>query len=385
MTRNNAAPLDAGATMENSLFQHFSLGPLRLTNRVAVAPMTRVSATSDGRATPEMADYYAGFAAGGFGLIFTEGVYTDKAYAQGYLNQPGLTDADQVAAWRAVTDAVHAAGVPIIAQLMHAGALAQGNIHRADTIGPSAVRPVGKQMAFYGGEGAYLLPRSANLDDLAEVIAGFAAASVNAREAGFDGVEIHGANGYLLHQFLSEDANLRDDDYGGCTAARARLTAQVIAAVRRAVGPSYPLGVRVSQSKVNDFGHRWSGGVVDAETVFRACAEVGSDFIHTTQFEAWAPGFGEGTPTMAAMARAATGLPVIANGSLHDPGRARDLLASGDADLVSLGRGALGAADWPDRVRAGQSPEPYDAAVLQPRATLANADAWRRGRAETTS
>lgn len=110
------------------LFEPVELGALPLANRLAVAPMTRVSATADGLATARMADYYGAFAAGGFGLVITEGVYTDKAYAQGYLFQPGLTDDLQREAWRAVVERVHAAGGRIIAQLMHAGAISQGNV-----------------------------------------------------------------------------------------------------------------------------------------------------------------------------------------------------------------------------------------------------------------
>lgn len=359
------------------LFALLQLGTLNLVNRTAVAPMTRVSATPDGRATPEMAAYYAAFATGGFGLVITEGVYTDKTYSQGYLNQPGLTDDEQVKSWRMVTDAVHAAGAPIVAQLMHAGALVQGNVYRSDTIGPSSVRPIGRQMTFYGGDGEYALPRAAEARDLEEATSGFVQAALAAREAGFDGIEVHAANGYLLNQFLSEFANRRTDAYGGSTVARVRLTVEVIRAARDAVGPDFLMGVRLSQAKVNDFNHRWSGGVVDAETIFRAVAEAGADYIHTTQFEAWAPAFGEDTPNMAAMARAATGLPVIANGNLHDLARARDLIRAGDAQAVSLGRGALGAAAWPNKVKTGIAPDTYNPAILQPRATLANAALWK--------
>ena len=120
------------------------LGPIALANRLAVAPMTRVSATPDGDATAEMADYYATFARGGFGLIITEGIYTDTAHSQGYLNQPGLATDAHVRAWRPVVDAVHAHGAPIVAQLMHAGALSQGNSYGRHTIAPSAITPRGK-------------------------------------------------------------------------------------------------------------------------------------------------------------------------------------------------------------------------------------------------
>lgn len=141
------------------LLRPSALGPLRLNNRLAVAPMTRVSATANGRATARMADYYGEFAAGGFGLVITEGIYTDKAYAQGYLFQPGLADDLQCEAWRPAVQRVHASGGRIIAQLMHAGAISQGNPHRPNSKGPSAVQPKGLQMNFYRGEGAYRLPQ----------------------------------------------------------------------------------------------------------------------------------------------------------------------------------------------------------------------------------
>jgi 2,4-dienoyl-CoA reductase-like NADH-dependent reductase (Old Yellow Enzyme family) len=120
------------------------IGGLTTANRLAVAPMTRVSAAPDGTPTPEMAEYYAAFAQGGFGLVITEGTYTDTAYSQGYLNQPGLVSERHVAAWREVTGKVRDAGARIVAQLMHAGALSQGNPYREETAGPSAVTPLGE-------------------------------------------------------------------------------------------------------------------------------------------------------------------------------------------------------------------------------------------------
>src|SRR5690606_26798647 len=138
-------------------FSPMKLGRLALRNRFAVAPMTRVSATAEGVPTQRMADYYASFADGGFGLVITEGLYTDKAFSQGYLFQPGLTDPTQEDGWRPIVQRVRSQGALMIAQLMHAGALSQGNPYRGDTRGPSAVRPQGRQMAFYRGFGDYPL------------------------------------------------------------------------------------------------------------------------------------------------------------------------------------------------------------------------------------
>ncbi len=266
-----------------------------------------------------MAECYREFAEGGFGLVITEGTYTDKVFAQGDLHQPGLTDDAQAAAWHHVVEEVHAAGGKIVAQLMHAGALSQGNPHRTGTAGPSATVPKGAQMAHFRGAGPYRMPDEMAAAAIAEAVAGFAAASVRARGAGFDRVEVHGANGYLLDQFLTEGVNRRTDAYGGQAAARVRLMAETVRAVRAAAGPDFLVGVRVSQAKVNDHAHSWAGREDDARTIFPALAAGGADYIHTTEHEAWRPAFKDGGPTLAALAKKHSGLPVIANGGLHNP------------------------------------------------------------------
>lgn len=361
------------------LFTPIDVGGVTLRNRVAVAPMTRVSATSDGRPTQRMAQYYANFAAGGFGLVITEGIYTDKAYSQGYLYQPGLTDSAQRDAWRAVVSGVHARGAPIIAQLMHAGALSQGNAYRNETRGPSAARPKGQQLSVYRGTGLYPLAVSMSEGEIAEALHGFANAAMLAREAGFDGVEIHGANGYLLDQFLTEGVNLRDDSYGGTIKGRLRLIIETVQAVRAAVGPACTVGLRISQGKVNDFTHKWRGGEQEAAAIFGTLARLPIDYLHTTEFQAWQPAFGEG-PSLAALAKRHVSVPVIANGSLHDPARAKTLLERGEADLISLGRGALTHSDWPRRVGQGDALEDFDPGMLAPIADLENAERHRSAR-----
>jgi len=362
------------------LFAPLEVGPMMLRNRLAVAPMTRVSATADGRATRRMADYYAAFAEGGFGLVITEGIYTDKQYAQGYLCQPGLSDDGQREAWRPVVERVHGHGARMLAQLMHAGALSQGNPHQTQTRGPSAVRPKGTQMAFYRGSGSYPRPVAMSVAEIADAVQGFADAAVRARDAGFDGIEIHGANGYLLDQFLSEGINLRDDRYGGDLEGRLRLTAEVAEAVRAAVGPDVTVGVRISQGKVNDFVHKWRGGEAEAAALFEALGSLPIDYLHTTELEAWRPAFAVG-PSLAALAKRHAGKPVLANGSLHDPAQALGLLERGEADLVSLGRGALTHPDWPRRVAEGAPIEAFDPSLLSPLADLENAERHRASRA----
>lgn len=358
------------------LLSPYGIAGMSLRNRLAVAPMTRVSAAADGRPTSRMADYYAAFAAGGFGLVVTEGIYTDKAHSQGYLFQPGLADASHVDDWRLVVERVHGHGARMVAQLMHAGALSQGNPHRGNTVGPSAVQPKGQQMPFYRGAGQYAVPDAMTTAEISSAVEGFTAAAVLAREAGFDGVEIHGANGYLLDQFLTEHTNLREDEYGGDVARRLRLTVEVAEAVRSAVGTDFVVGVRVSQGKVNDFVHKWSGGEGEAATVFKTLGRLPIDYLHTTDFEAWAPAFGEG-PSLAALARRYGGKPIIANGSLHHPERAAGMVHHEEADVVSLGRGALANHDWPRRLAEGMALDEFDKGILMPFADLENAERHR--------
>ncbi|MGH8084466.1 MAG: hypothetical protein ACREPV_04235 [Lysobacter sp.] len=366
-------PTGDAQTAHAGLFTPLRVGGLSLPNRLAVAPMTRVSATPEGHATKQMADYYGAFAAGGFGLVITEGIYTDKAHAQGYLFQPGLADDAQRDAWRPVVDRVHAHGGRIVAQLMHAGALSQGNPHCITTKAPSAVLPKGQQMAFYRGEGRYRMPEAMSADDVAEAVEGFAQAARRAQEAGFDGVEVHGANGYLLDQFLTAHTNLREDHYGGSLANRLRLTVDVIQAVRRTTTERFVVGVRTSQGKVNDFTHKWEGGEADAAQIFAMLGALPIDYLHTTEFEAWRPAFGEHGPSLASLARRHVSVPVLANGSLHDATQADGVVARQEADFVSLGRGALTHADWPARLRAGEAHETFDRGLLAPIADLANA------------
>ena len=209
--------------------------------------------------------------------------------------------------------------------------------------------------------------------DISEAIEGFALAARRAQEAGFDGVEVHGANGYLLDQFLTAHTNLREDHYGGSLANRLRLTIDVVQAVRRATTERFVVGVRTSQGKVNDFTHKWEGGEADAAQIFAMLGALPIDYLHTTEFEAWRPAFGEQGPSLAALARRHVSVPVLANGSLHDATQANGVVARQEADFVSLGRGALTHADWPARLRAGEAHDTFDPGLLAPIANLANA------------
>ncbi|QRV13610.1 NADH:flavin oxidoreductase [Haloterrigena salifodinae] len=356
-------------TSDDSLFESVDLGDETLPNRVGLAPMTRTSATADGRATAEMARYYAKFARGSFSFLITEGTYPDEAYSQGYDDQPGIANDDHVEAWRRVTDAVHDEGAPIFAQLMHAGALSQGNRYTDERLAPSAVRPKGEQLEMYGGSGEFPEPRAATADDIEDVIETFVAAAERAVEANFDGVEVHGANGYLLDQFLTTYTNERDDEYGGDVKNRIRLTAEVLEAVQAATPDEFVVGVRISQSKVNDPDYRWPGGEDDAAVVFETLSDAGADYLHVTEEDVTTPAFESG-PTLTELANRYGDAPVIANGALEDPDAARATVAEG-ADLITLAKGALANPDWPQRVAEDRPLADFDfQRILQPDATI---------------
>ncbi|MGH1573317.1 tRNA-dihydrouridine synthase [Methylobacterium sp. P31] len=362
------------STDAKGLFTAIDVNGVKLRNRLAVAPMTRVSASEEGTATEMMARYYERFARGGFSLLITEGIYTDQAFSQGYLHQPGLTDEAQEQAWRPVVEAAHRHGARIFAQLMHAGAISQGNRFRNTTVGPSAVQPKGQQMEFYYGKGAYPMPAAITEEQIAEAVEGFAASAARAVAAGFDGVEIHGANGYLIDQFLTDYANQRRDRWGGDTRERTTFVRTIFEAVRAKVGSSAPVGVRISQGKVNDFTHKWAGRERDAEAIFGALAEAGVGYIHVTENKAWEPAFEGGRDSLVALARRyAPQVPLIANGGVQDPAQAQEVLAAG-ADIVALGKAALANPDFPRRIQAAQELAGFDHAILGPIANIKPAE-----------
>lgn len=352
----------------HNLFSTVHLASLNLPNRAVLSPMTRTSAESSGLANERMVRYYTRFAKGGFGLIITEGIYPDLENSRSYENQPGIANDAQAKSWRPVIEAVHREGGKIVAQLMHAGALVQ---HDGFTpIAPSAVKPVGKMLEDHGGSGEFATPKAMTQEEIRNVIDSFAQAALRAKQVGFDGVEVHAANGYLLDQFITDYSNRRTDEYGGSTERRIRITIEVLKAIRAVVGPDYLVGVRISQGKVNDFHHKWSNGEADAKVIFGLLADVSPDYIHTTEYKAFAPAFAEGGPTLAELAKRYSGLPVIANGKLGNPAVAERLMETGDADLVAIGTSALVNPDWVYKVREGKELRPFDHHFLHPIATL---------------
>jgi 2,4-dienoyl-CoA reductase-like NADH-dependent reductase (Old Yellow Enzyme family) len=318
-----------------------------------------------------MTRYYERFARGGFGAVSTEGIYTDQAFSQGYHNQPGMSDDVQANAWKPVVKGIKSHGSFAIAQVMHAGAISQGNPHSGATVGPSAVQPKGEQMTFYNGTGRYALPSEMTEEQIADAIRTFAEAAGRAVEtAGFDAIEIHGANGYLLDQFLTDYANQRTDRWGGSTENRVRLILETFKAVRTKVGAKVPVGVRISQGKVNDFGHKWADAERGAEIIFGSLADAGADFIHVTEYEAWKPAFDSNGRSLMRLAKDfAPRAAIFANGGLHDIDQAVAALDDG-ADIVTIARGALANPDLPKRLSTRDALSAFDPAILGPIADI---------------
>ncbi|MGB7213583.1 MAG: alkene reductase, partial [Gammaproteobacteria bacterium] len=226
-----------------TIWDEARVGRLKWPHRFAMAPMTRSRAQPDGTPGPLAATYYAQRAS--LGLLISEGVQPSDD-GQGYMLTPGIYTDRHVEGWRRVTDAVHDAGGYIYLQLMHVGRVSHpdNTPHHRQALAPSAVA-TGEQIFTPGGLKPMPVPRAMTIDDIRKTIDDFAYAATRAIEAGADGIEIHGANGYLVQQFLSANANLREDEYGGSIENRARFAIETAAAVAAAIGPDRT-GIRLS-------------------------------------------------------------------------------------------------------------------------------------------
>ncbi|MDJ0378531.1 alkene reductase [Cryobacterium sp. PH31-L1] len=225
-----------------NLFSPLNLGDLELPNRLVMAPLTRIRSGQSGVPGDLVALHYTQRAS--LGLIVSEGTYPSHA-GQGFPGQPGLVEPEQLAGWKAVTDSVHAAGGRIVAQVMHAGRVTHEATNGGfPVVAPSAIAINGSTRT-YDGKQAYPVPHALTTEELPGIIAEFVLASQNAIAAGFDGVELHGANGYLLHEFLSPASNVRDDDFGGSPERRAGFVIDVATAVAAAIGAD-KVGLRIS-------------------------------------------------------------------------------------------------------------------------------------------
>lgn len=318
------------------LFDPFQLKHLTLKNRMVMAPMTRSRASADNVPTPVMAEYYAQRA--DLGLIITEGT-SPSPNGLGYTRIPGLFNSEQVAGWRAVTDAVHAQGAKIFVQLMHTG-----RVSHVDNL-PQGARVVGP-MPVALGEGIYTdtagmqpasTPHPMSESDITEAVGEYARAATLAIEAGFDGIELHGANGYLIEQFLNGNVNRRTDAYGGSPEGRNRFALEVARACVAAIGADR-VGIRLSPYGA----FNQTGAFAELEPQYLALVQelgaMGLAYLHLVDHSSM------GAPQVPVgfrqTLRRAFGGTYIASGG-YDLARAEAVLERGDAELVAFGRPAL--------------------------------------------
>ncbi|GAA2795981.1 alkene reductase [Kitasatospora sp. CM 4170] len=325
-------------------FDPIVLGGKRLANRVAMAPMTRSRAYGPGaEPTDLMATYYAQRA--GAGLIVTEGIQPSPV-GQGYPDTPGLHTAGQVAAWRKVTDAVHREGGVIYAQLMHTGRIGHPSL-LPDGLVPVAPSPVAAKGQVFTHEGPkdFVAPKELDEAEILQTIADYATAARHAVEAGFDGVEIHGANGYLIHQFLAPNANRRTDAWGGGTEGRIRLAVEVTTAVAEAIG-GHRVGLRISPGNpYNDIAEESPGE--DYEALLEAIAGLDLAYLHLLE--------GPDRDLTARLRKAWPGTFVLNPFTYPDftgPAALR-LVEDGTADMITFGALFLANPDLPARLAAG--------------------------------
>ena len=348
----------------DTLFSPFALKSLSLPNRIVMAPMTR-NFSPGGVPNQAVADYYERRAEHNVGLILTEGTVIERPASKNEANIPNFYG-DALDGWAKVVAAVHAKGGKIAPQIWHTGAVLGGDAgYRPTPMDmPSGIALDGKTVA-----------KPMSDTDIADTIAAFAAAAGNAKRLGFDAIELHGAHGYLIDEFFWALTNKRDDAWGGETVGeRTRFAAAILKACRAAVGPDFPIIIRLSQ---------WKGGVFDAKIAYtpaemeawlKPLVDAGADILHCSQRRFWEPEFDGSDLNFAGWAKKLTGVPTITVGSVGLSGEfiagfggeashsvAIDevlrRLDRGDFDLVAVGRAILSDPEWVEKIRSGRGEE----------------------------
>lgn len=357
------------------LFQPFSFKGLQLRNRFVMAPMTR-SFSPDGIITTEMAEYYRRRALGEVGLIISEGTGISRPAALNDPNVPRFHGEQALTAWKHVLDEVHAAGGVMAPQLWHVGAIRGRDPHwDPDALyeSPSGLEHPGVK----SGD-------SMSEEQIADVISAFAQASIYAKTLGFEAVELHGAHGYLIDQFFWGETNKRSDRYGSSNLpGRARFAADILRAVREAIGPNYPIIIRLSQWKQQDYQVKLASTPNELSTWVNTLVDAGADIIHCSQRRFWEPEFNGSDLSFAGWVKKLTGVPVITvgsvgltndfiSGSMGEVARVASLkelvrrMERNEFDLIAVGRALLQDPNWVRKVREGRTNElqDFDSSVL---------------------
>lgn len=368
--------------LKDLLFEPFKLGNLELDNRIIMAPMTR-SQSPNHIPTEEAAKYYAARAKGGVGLIITEGTGINHPATHAYPDVPNLFGKEALAGWKRVVDEVHAAGGKIFPQLWHVGSVRQRTDHEnqgADNpkhcchcnhpevpgYGPSPVPHPYVENAE--------VPQTLTQQDIDEIINAYANAAKDAKQIGFDGLELHAAHGYLIDQFFWDATNQRTDKYGGNTLAdRAQFAVEVVRAVRKAVGPDFPISFRISQWKLGDYSAKMAKTPEELKDFLALLVDAGVDVFHCSTRRFYEPEFPGSNLNFAGWVKKLSGKPAITVGSVgldNDfvntfAGKETKIedktieqllerLEKQEFDLVALGRMLLANPDWAEKMRNGK-------------------------------
>ncbi len=360
--------MDASSVAE--LFSPFTLNGLTLPNRIVMAPMTR-NFSPRGVPGPDVAAYYGRRAEGGAGLILTEGTSPNHPQAANMPQIPHIYGEEALAGWKRVVDGVHAAGGRIFSQLWHVGAV------QSQTEPKLPVAPVSPSGLLKPGVKVGEPMTQADIDT---VIEAFAQGAANAKSVGFDGVEIHGAHGYIIDEFFWDGTNQRTDKYGGDLVARTRFGAEIIQECRRRVGPKFPMQIRFSQWKGQEYTARLVSTPQDLARFLEPLAAAGIDAFHCSTRRFWEPEFGGSDLNLAGWTKKLTGKPTTTVGSVtldldfmvslgrmpapavkpaESDGRAAhfdrllEMLSRGDFDLIAVGRAMLADPSWAKKVHEG--------------------------------
>ena len=362
------------------LFEPFKLGPLALPNRIVMAPMTR-SMSPGGVPGPDVAAYYRRRAENDVGLIITEGTLVDHAAAGNDPNVPSFFGNEALAGWAHVVKEVHAGGGRIMPQLWHIGSMRRtGDSPNPGTppASPSGLSKPGKRVA-----------EPAGTSEIGKLIAAFARSARSAHALGFDGIEIHGAHGYLVDQFFWAGTNERDDVFGGDIARRAHFAAEIVAACRAATAPAFPIVLRFSQWKQQDYGARLAASPDELAAFLAPLVAAGIDIFHCSTRRFWEPEFadvdGAEGMNLAGWVKKLSGKPTITVGSIGletdfietfkaqtvgtgvaHLARLVAMVGAGEVDLAAVGRALITDPAWAQKLRAGQLDQflPYARASL---------------------
>lgn len=344
-----------------SLFDKTTFGSIELSNRIVMAPLTRMRSSQPGNIPNAlMAKYYAQRASAG--LIISEATQISQQ-GQGYPGTPGIHSADQTEGWKLITNSVHNAGGTIVLQLWHVGRISHPS-HQpggALPVAPSAIKPEGGTFSADWKPVGFETPRALETAEIPGIVEDYRRAAVNARDAGFDGVEVHGANGYLLDQFLQDGSNQRTDKYGGSIENRARLLLEVVDATITVWG-KHRVGVRLSPyGTFNDM--RDSDPVKLFTYVLEQLSQRGIAYVHVIEPRSSGAGGGDAVvqdvPDTAKLFRSVfKGAFVSAGG--YNPESAKEVVAAGLADAVAFGRFFISNPDLPRKINEGVPLTPYD-------------------------